>query len=188
MTADLLMRLPGLSALLALPALLLAGIFFALFVGGRGDRFGSLNDFFSAVALLLLVAPAIAVYLIARDATGAWLLLLTVAAIVGMVLAAIGQFLLILRIIELQTSFVTGGIGIVPVLAWLGVTVWLAFSGHLLPNTVGWFGAATLASAALLTIASVVRLNSAVWLLSAILVAALGGWLITLGLALPGRG
>lgn len=186
MTADLMVRLAGVSALLALPVLLLSGIFLALFFGGRGERFGGLNDFFSAIGLLLLAAPAAAVYLIARDATGEWLLIFTVAAIGGMALAAVGQFLLILRVIDLQTSFVTGGIGVVPVLAWVGVTVWLALSGHLLPEAVGWLGAATLASAALLTVAAVVRRDRAVWVLSAVLVAALGGWLITLGLALLG--
>lgn len=184
MTADRLMWLAGASALLAVPVLVLAGIFLALFFGGRGERFGALNDLFTAIGLLLLVAPATAVYLIARDSTGDWFLVLTIAAVAGMALAAGGQILLTLRVIDLQTSFVTGGIGVVPVLAWVGATVWLALSGHLLPEAVGGLGAATLASAALLTVASVVRLDAAVWPLSVVLMAALGGWLITLGLAL----
>ena len=126
MTVDLLMRAGGLSALLAVLALLLSAIFLALFFGGRGERFGSLNDLFSAIGLLLLAAPAAAVYVVARDATGGWLLIVTIAAIVGMALGAIGQFLLVLRVIDLRASFVTGGIGVVPVLAWIGITTWLA--------------------------------------------------------------
>lgn len=187
MTADPRMWLAGASALLAVPVLLLAGVFLALFFGGRGERFGALNDLFTAIGLLLLAAPAVAVYVVARDATGGWFFILTITAVAGMALAAIGQVLLVLRVIDLQTSFVTGGIGILPVLAWVGATVWLALSGHLLPAAVGWFGAATLASAALLTVASVVRLSSAVWPLSVVLLAALGGWLIALGLGLLGR-
>ena len=85
------MSLAGASALLAVPVLLLVGIFLALFFGGRGERFGALNDLFTAIGLLLLVAPATAVYLIARDTTGEWLVCLTIAAIAGMALAAGGQ-------------------------------------------------------------------------------------------------
>ena len=184
MTAEPLMWLAGASALLAVPVLVLSGVFLALFFGGRGERFGRLNDLLTAIGLLLLVAPAAAVYLISRDTTGEWLLVLTIAAVAGMALAAAGQILLVLRVIDLRTSFVTGGIGVVPVLAWVGATVWLALSGHVLPEAIGWLGAATLASAALLTVASVVRLDTAVWPLSVVLMAAIGGWLITLGRAL----
>ncbi len=105
-----------------------------------------------------------------------------------MALAAAGQLLLILRIIDLRTSFVTGGVGVVPVLAWLGVTAWLALAQHLLPEAVGWFGAAALGSAALVTLASIVKLDPATWLLSAALISALGGWLVALGSALLTRG
>ncbi|MEP6872512.1 MAG: hypothetical protein ABI939_11785, partial [Anaerolineaceae bacterium] len=147
MTTALLMRVAGVSALLALLALLLAGTFLVLFFR-RGQPYGSLNDFFSALALLLLILPAAAVYVVAWNDVGWWLLLLTIAAVAGMALAAAGQLLLILRIIDLRTSFVTGGVGIAPVLAWLGGTAWLALAQHLLPEAVGWFGAAALGSAA----------------------------------------
>ncbi len=65
MTTALLMRVACVSALLALLALLLAGIFLVLFFR-RGEPYGSLNDFFSALALLLLILPAAAVYVVAR--------------------------------------------------------------------------------------------------------------------------
>ena len=67
-------------------------------LAGRGERFGRPNDLFTAIGLLLLVAPAAAVYLIARDAIGGWLLIVTIAAIGGLALAAGGQILLVLRI------------------------------------------------------------------------------------------
>lgn len=78
----------------------------------------------------------------------------------------------------------TGGIGVLPVLAWIGVTVWLALAQRLLPEPVDWLGSAALVAAALLTVAALIRLSTAAWFVSAVLLAALGGWLITLGLAL----
>src|SRR5581483_7841007 len=103
------------SALLATPALLLAGPFLALFFGGRGAWFGPLNDFFTAVCLLLLVPPALALLTAVGGQAGVWFTIVSWLAIAGMVLAGAGQLLLIVRVISLRTSFITGGTGLVPI-------------------------------------------------------------------------
>jgi protein-S-isoprenylcysteine O-methyltransferase Ste14 len=107
----------GISAFLATPAVALAMLFWVQFSVTRENRFGVLNDIAVVVALILLILPAIAVGDLLADADG-WFGVLSWIAIAGLVLAALGQVLLISGAISLQTSFVTGGIGIA--LFWRG--------------------------------------------------------------------
>ena len=123
-------------------------------------------------------------YALARDAAGGWLLAITIAAVAGMLIAGIGQILLVVRVIDLSASFVTGGLGILPILAWLMAVTWLALRGNVLPATVGWLGAAVLASAALVTVAAALKLGVATWVLAGGVVLALVAWLWSLGAAL----
>lgn len=160
----------------------------ALFFGGRGDRFGALNDFFSAIALLLVIPLVIAVNERLHAEAGGWLLPLTVVTLAGLLIAAAGQLLLIVRVIDLSTSFVTGGLGILPVLGWVIALVWLSLGAHLLPDAVGWLGVALLGSAALTGTFSMVKLPLAMWACSVVLLASLLGWLVALGLTLAGPG
>jgi len=163
---------------------LLAGVTLALFFGGRGDRFGTLNDLFSAIALLLLIPPVIAVNERLAADVGGWLLPLTTAALAGLLLAAVGQLLLIVRVIDLSTSFVTGGLGILPVLGWVIALVWLSLGAHLLPDAVGWLGIGLLGSAALTATFSAMKLSFATLVSGVVLAASLLAWLVALGLAL----
>jgi hypothetical protein len=165
----------------------LAGATLALFFGGRGDRFGALNDLFSAIALLLLIPSAVAVYE-RLHANAGWLLPITVATLAGLLLAAVGQLLLVARVIDLSTSFMTGGLGILPVLGWVIALVWLSLGVHLLPDAVGWLGVALLGSAALTGMFSVIKIRSAMWACSVLLLASLLGWLVALGLAVASPG
>ncbi|MBI4329609.1 MAG: hypothetical protein HY685_07075 [Chloroflexi bacterium] len=176
-----LLWLGGVSALLAIPALWLAGVFLALFFGGAGERYGPLNDIFSAIALLLLILPALAVYLLLRGQTGMWLAIVTGLAVAGILVAAGGQLLLVLGVIDLQTSFVTGGVGIAPVFLWLVALALLALgSGHL-PAMVGWMVLAVLSLSVLLTLGSIFRINVATGVVSVALLLALTAWLVALG-------
>src|SRR3990170_3512253 len=102
MEPPVLFRFAGYSALLAIPALLLAGVFLALFFGGFGDRYGPLNDIFSTLMLLLSVAPALAVAGLLSEQTGGWFGVLTGLAVVGMLIGAVGQMALVLGGISLQ--------------------------------------------------------------------------------------
>jgi len=127
----------GLSAFLAIPALLLALVFGALFFLGRGRHYGPLNDIASAALLLLLIPPAIAINdLIGSDP--AWFAAVTWIAIAGMVIAAVGQVLLVLGAISLNTSFITGGIGFLPVVAWLMALTYLSLGNGTPSAGMGW--------------------------------------------------
>ena len=64
--------LAGISTFLVIPALLLSGIFGALFFLRRGDHYGPLNDLFFALSLFLLILPVIAVNDLANEQVGMW--------------------------------------------------------------------------------------------------------------------
>ena len=181
MENTLLFRLAGSSALLGIPALLLSGFFLVLFFGGYGERYGPLNDIFTAVALLLLALPAIAVFSLASDETGVWLAVVTWLAVAGMVVGAAGQLLLVAGVISLETSFVTGGFGIMPVMAWAVAIVVLSLGSGLLPPSIGWLTIAVLVLSLSLAIAPGLHLNWVTWSLGILLVAALSAWLGRLG-------
>ncbi|MDP9281467.1 MAG: hypothetical protein M3P38_05170 [Chloroflexota bacterium] len=176
-------RLAAPSTFLAVPMVLLAAITLVLFFRGRGDRFGTLNDLFSAIALLLLIPPVVAVYRVGGDDAGTWLLALTIATVAGLLVAAIGQLLLILRAIDLSASFVTGGVGVLPVLIWVAALAWLSLGRHLFPEALGWLGLTLLASAILVAVFSTLKIDAATTAFSFVLVAALLGWLVALGMA-----
>ena len=182
-----LIRLGGYSALAAIPALVLSGVFLALFFGGFGDFYGPLNDIFSALTLLLTIFPAIAVYAIYREQVGQWFAIITWLAVGGMLVAPIGQLLLVVRVIQLETSFVTGGMGITPVLIWLGALAYLALRHGQVPAVIGWLLVAGLALALLLTLASAARLSVGVWVFSVGLLVTLSAWYGMLGLELLRR-
>lgn len=129
--------LAGVSALLAIPALVLALVFGVLFFLGRGRHYGPLNDVASAAVMFLLVLPAIAV----RDTIGddpTWFGVVTWIAVAGMIFAGISQLLLVIGMITLNVSFIAGGIGFVPVVAWLTGLSWLSIEGGAPQAAVGW--------------------------------------------------
>ena len=184
MTLDLVVRLGAPAAYAGAAATLVAGLLLVPFFRGAGDAYGKLNDIFSAVALLLLIPPAVAVYALARDAAGGWLLAITIAAVAGMLIAGIGQILLVIRVIDLSASFVTGGLGILPILAWVAAVTWLALGGSMLTATVGWLGIAVLASATFVTVAAALKLGVITWVLAGSVLLALVAWQWSLGVAL----
>jgi hypothetical protein len=184
MDSKTLLMLGGASSLLAIPALLLAGYFLVLFFGGRGDRYGSLNDFFSAVTLLLLILPALGVYKLGRDDAGAWFTVVTWLAVAGMLIGALGQFALVLKLISLGASFVTGGLGITPVIAW-GVSIAaLSITRTGIPHVIGWTAIAALCLTVLLITASGVHQKTATNVLAVALSVALVAWFGAMGIKL----
>jgi hypothetical protein len=185
---SILLRSAGVSAFLAIAFLILSGIAIALFFGGAGSFWGPINDLATAVALLALVLPVIAVDHLARERTGIWLEVVSVAAIVGIILAATGQILLVLGVIRLETSFVTGGVGILPVFAWLVAVAVLALGLGLLPAHIGWLAIGVIVLSAGLGVVAGVGMGPGVWIASVALLAVLIGWMGSLGLALLDRG
>lgn len=176
--------LGGISALAAVPTLILAGVTLALFFNGKGDWLGSANDLLSALALLLLIMPVWVFYRLYQGQTGGWLLYSTVAAFVGIGLASAGQVFLVIRIIGLNASFVTGGIGIIPIILWAIAFLLLTLQHGPLPSSLGWLLVAVLILSAISTLASSVHWQGATWAFSALLVAMLCTWLGSLGVAL----
>jgi len=187
MTATVMFRRASVSAYLAIPALVLSGIFLALFFGGVGELFGPLNDVFVAIALALLVLPAWA--LLGIEGLGARnsFRVLTWLAIGGLLLATVGQLLLVAGVIPLEASFVTGGLGILPVLAWVIAQGYLGLRLGLPSKPVGATATASIVLAALLALASGVAFDPATLLLSVALLGALAAYLASLGRVLSDR-
>ena len=148
--------LAGWSALAAVATLLASGVTIALFFGGAGAFWGPLNDLFTALTMILLLPVMLAVLRLAPDDIGPWFAILTFAAVAGILLGAAGQLLLVAGGISLQASFVTGGVGIAPVIAWaMGLTV-LILTRDMLSVITGWLLFGVLVSVALLALASFV--------------------------------
>jgi hypothetical protein len=182
-----LLRTAGQSALVAIVGLIVSGITIALFFGGAGEFWGPVNDIAVAVSLVALMLPVVAVNHMAKADAGPWIRIVSAAAIGGMALAAAGQVLLVARAIDLETSFVTGGVGILPVFVWLiGVAI-LALGQGILPAQVGWLAIGVIALSAGLTVIASVAMGPAVVVVSVALVAVLAGWLGSLGMTLLGR-
>ncbi|OGO59525.1 MAG: hypothetical protein A2V85_09320 [Chloroflexi bacterium RBG_16_72_14] len=183
-----LLRAGGLSAIAAIVALIVSGITVALFFGGAGSYWGPVNDLATAVTLVALLLPVVAVDRLARLQAGIWLDVVTVAAIAGIVLAAVGQLLLVAGAIDLETSFVTGGVGIVPVFAWLAAVAILALGLGVLPAHVGWLALGVIVLSAGLTVIAGAGTGPTMWIAAVALLAVLAGWMASLGMTLLDRG
>jgi hypothetical protein len=171
----------GLAAVAAGPVLGLSAVALALFFAGRGERWGPLNDVLIALALMLMAPAVAAIAILADDTTGAWFVLLSVLALVGITVAAGGQLLLVAGGISLRTSFVTGGLGVLALLPWaLGLVV-LAFTTDALSTAVGALLAASMLVAALTTAAAMVARGWLAWMLGGLLAALFATWLVVLG-------
>ena len=166
MEHGLLMKAGGASALLAIPSVLLAGIFIALFFQGKGDRYGPLNDIFSALTLLLLILPALALDRTTSGQAGSWFGILTGLAVLGMVFAALCTILLVLGRINLNTSFITGGVGITPVLAWIAAQAYTGMRFQLPSPAIGWLALALLMLVGLEVLAYVLGRKVELWIVS----------------------
>lgn len=171
------------SALAAIAALVLSAIALALFFGGAGDAWGPVNDVLVALTLLLLLLPLVAAWRLAPDDIGPWFGLLTLLAVVGALEAAVGQVLLVVGVIGLETSFVTGGVGVVPLVAWAVGFAYLVFTRDVVGVEVGWLLVAVLVAASLLTASYLflaVPVTAAVGVVTVVL---LSGWLLALSSA-----
>src|SRR6266511_803065 len=170
-------RAAGISAVVALVALVVSAIAIALFFAGAGQVFGPINDVFVAVTLIALVLPILAVDRVAGAQAGLWLRSVTVAAFTGAVLAAVGQLMLVAGVIDLQTACVTGGLGIVPVLIWIVALVVLAVPVGVLPVWIGWLAAAALALIVVGSVIAMATTGPVAWVTWAAVVVVLVAWL-----------
>jgi hypothetical protein len=176
-------RLASWSTWVSLVALVISGVALAIFFAGPGEPFGSINDAFIALALVALIPAVLAVDRLAGSHGAPIVRIATVAAIAGIVLAAVGQVLLILRVITLEDSYITGGLGILPVLAWILLVAVLALGPGILPALVGWLAALVLLAIVATSVVATVTLGPVLWVACLALVAALVAWLASLALA-----
>lgn len=177
-------RLAGPSTWVAMVALVLSAIALALFFGGAGQFWGPVNDAFIVVAVVAMIPAVLAVDRLAGDHAAPWTRIVTVAAIAGIVLMAAGQTLLIVGRLSLDGSYVTGGIGVIPFLAWILLVAILSLAGGVLPRPVGWLAVASLGAIVAMSVIATFTRGPLLWVAAIALVAALSAWLVALANAL----
>jgi hypothetical protein len=180
-------RAAGLSGMVALAALVVAAVTIALFFGGAGQVFGPINDVFVAIMVVALILPILAVDRLAAGQAGLWLRIVSVGAITGAVLIAVGQLLLVIGVIDLETSFVTGGLGVIPVLVWIVALIVLAFPLGILPSSVGWPAGAAIALIVVGSLVTFVTTGPTAWAAWIAVGVVLAVWLANLSASFLGR-
>ena len=176
-----LLRAGGYAAFSIIPLLIASGIAFWLFLNGAGAIFGPVNDVLTVISLALLALPVLGIRSIAATDVGPWFDVVTVLALVGIAVGAVGQLLLVLGVIPLQASFVTGGLGILPVLAWVLAVGIIAGRIDVLPDQLGWLTLALFALIVVFGLGSAVLPGPAVAVASVALLATMAGWLVAVG-------
>ena len=93
-----LLRAAGYAAFSIIPVLIASGIAFWLFLNGAGAIFGPINDVLTVISLALLALPVLGIRSIAATDVGPWFDVVTVLALVGIAVGAVGQLLLVLGV------------------------------------------------------------------------------------------
>ncbi|MFL5686046.1 MAG: hypothetical protein ACJ77D_08340 [Chloroflexota bacterium] len=177
----------GASAVVSLIALVISGVALALFFGGAGAFWGPVNDMFLVVTVLALILPILAVDRLAAQQGVGWMRFVSIATIVGVVVIAIGQTALVLGLLTLDGSYVTGGIGFIAIIVWLVALPILAFGSAVLPSTVGWAAIAVLVLIGVEALVAAAAMGPLLWIASIALLGALVAWLWTLSSTLLSR-
>ena len=177
----------GASAVVSLIALVVSGVALALFFGGAGAFWGPVNDMFLVVTVLALILPILAVDRIAAGQGVGWMRLVTIVTLLGVVIIAVGQTALVLGLLTLDGSYVTGGIGFIAIMVWLVALAILSFGGGVLPPLVGWTAIAVLALIGVETLVVAVAMGPLVAVASIALLVALVAWLWSLSSTLLSR-
>lgn len=155
-----------------------AAVSIGLFFGGAGAVFGPINDVTTAATLLLMVPGVLAVARLSRGRAGAWFAALSYLTVAGLGVAAFGLLALVAGAITLSDSFLIGGIGMLPFLAWLAAFAFVALRRGVLTRRVGWLSGATLGICIVATAASpFLPMNVLVFALGLPLMTILAAWL-----------
>ena len=96
---------------------------------------------------------------------------------------ATGQTLLIAGRLSLDGSYVTGGIGVIPFIAWIVLVAVLALVSGVLPRPVGWLAVATVVAIVAEGVIAALTQGPALWVASIVLVVVLVAWLASLASA-----
>jgi hypothetical protein len=164
-------------------ALLLSGIALALFFGGAGEFWGPVNDALIVVTAIALVPAVAAVARLAGDRGSPWVALVSVVAVAGLLLIAVGQTLLIVGRLSLDGSYVTGAIGVIPVIAWIVLVATLGIGLGVLPSRTGWLAVLTLAAIVVFSATAAVTLGPVLWVEAVLMLAVISLWLGSLAAA-----
>jgi hypothetical protein len=170
-------RLASLSTWMALVALVLSAIALALFFGGAGEFWGPVNDALIVVTAIALIPTVAAVARMAGDRGAPWVAIVSVAAIAGLVVMTVGQTLLILGRLSLDGSYVTGGIGIVPFIAWVVLVAVLGLGLDVLPSRIGWLALASVAAILVFSLTAAITLGPVLWVEAVAMLAVISFWL-----------
>ena len=171
-------RIAGWSAALAVVTLIVSAIALAIFFQ-VGEPWGSINDGLIVVTALALIPAMVAIDRLAGG-QAAWLRIVTVLAIAGAVLISVGQSLLIVRILSLEGSYVTGGIGLLPILVWLVALVVLAFGAGAIPASIGWTALASFVMIVAFSVVAMITMGPALWIAAVVLIGVLVAWLLAM--------
>jgi len=165
-------RISSWASWVALVALVIAAVTITLFFAGAGAFWGPLNDVFDVVVLVALVFPVLAIDRLAGPAAQPWLKIVTVAAIAGLILAAAGEALLVIGVIDL---YVTGGVGIIPFLAWLIALAIITLGRGILPPSIGWLAVGFFVLSVAVVFVSALTLGPPLWIAAVALLLVMGG-------------
>lgn len=174
----------GASAVVAAIALVISGIALALFFGGAGAFWGPVNDMFVVVTVIALILPILAVDRLAAQHGVGWMRFVSIITVIGVVVVAVGQTALVLGFLTLEGSYVTGGIGLIGIVAWLIALPILAFGSGVLPSTVGWTAIGVLLLIVVEALVAMVMMGPLVAIASVALVTVMSAWLWTVSTTL----
>jgi hypothetical protein len=183
-----LLRAAGYCLFAAIGTIVIAGVALSLFFSGAGAIFGPINDLFTAATLVLIIPAVVAVRRLGAGRAGGWLVVVSLATIGGLLLAAAGFVLLVVGAIDLQASFVTFGVGMLPFLAWMAGLAVLSLRDGIIRRSVGWW----IVAFALAVVASIVgafalSMEVLTLTLAPVLLVCLAGVLVSLGRDLLAR-
>lgn len=183
-------RLASRALYASLVSALLAMVAISLFFAGAGGFWGPVNDLLVVATVLLLLPAVVAVRQIGGAAAGIWLSVTTWLAVIGIVIMAAGQSALVLGLIDLETSFMTGTVGVLLAIAWIGGTGVLALRTGALSRPVGWWAVAFVAMVAITTVGIPLTAADTPALTASFggpLLLTLAGWMVSLARDLAGR-
>ena len=124
-----------LSAAATIATMVTALLFFTV-----GERFGKINDAISVVQMAMMLPVALAIFVLRPAAATSLALLAAVVGVLGMVVTAVLQALLVFGVVKYEQTITAvlsagGAIGL-----WLIMTNVLALSGEILPTGLVAFG------------------------------------------------
>ena len=178
-----LFRTASVSVVIAVGTLIVAGITIAFFFGGMGRYWGPINDVFVSATAVALLLPILALVRAVGDGTP-WFRIVSYAALAGCVLIAVGQVLLVVSVIDLNASFWTGGLGVIPVIAWMVALVILGLGGAAVPALIGWSSLAALAAIGVTILVGMIGQGAPFWIACGVLLLGLVAWLGALAIGL----